>query len=133
MNLLKRVWEEALAFFSDEEPADEPVYDPVHFAAMIVIVIFAIGVLFWLLWTLLVFEGGIFRKVVPALQVLFTHKTLHDFGWVGYPFELGVFEGFIGNIIALILTLALVYGIWWVFQAPGLQNKKGNGPPKNEN
>jgi cbb3-type cytochrome oxidase subunit 3 len=123
MNSLKRIWEELLYFFSDREDPDEPVYDPVHFAAMIVIVIFSIGVLFWLLWTLLVFEGGIFPKILPAVQVLFTKKTLTDFGWLGYPYELGVFEGFIANTIALVLTIALVVGIWWLFQAPGLKKR----------
>ena len=118
MIFLKKIWDEILYFFSDEEDPNEPIYDPAHFAAMIVIVIFAIGVLFWLLWTLLVFEGGFFGKIWPALQVLFTRKTLKDFGWVGYPYELGVFEGFIANTIAFILTIALLVGIWWLLETP---------------
>lgn len=121
--MLKKIWEEILYFFSDEENPDEPIYDPLHFAAMIVIVIFAIGILFWLLWTLLVFGGGIFRKIVPAFQVLFTDKTLKDFGWVGYPYELGIFEGFVGNVTALILTAGLIVGIWWIFQDPKVKNE----------
>lgn len=114
--MLKKFWQEISDFFSDDENPDEPIYDPVHFAGMIVSVIFFIGVLFWLLWTLLVFGGGIFQKILPAMQVLFTSKTLKDFGWVGYPFELGVFEGFIGNIAALVFTIALIVGIWWLFK-----------------
>ena len=126
MKVLKRIWEEILNLFSDEEDPNEPIYDPVHLAAMIVIVIFSIGALFWLLWTLLVFEGGFFGKIIPALQALFTSKTLHDFGWVGYPYELGVFEGFIANSVAFVLTIALIVGIWWVLETP-----MGSGLSKN--
>ncbi len=113
---MKKFWQELLDFFSDVENPDEPIYDPAHFAAMIVIVVFSIGVLFWLLWTLLVFEGGFIQKIVPALQVAFTSKTLQDFGWVGYPFEMGVFNGWIANTVAFILTLGLVTGIWFIFK-----------------
>ena len=119
MNLLKKFWNDLLYFFSDREDPEEPVYDPLHIAAMIVIVIFSMGVVFWLLWTLLVFEGGFFPKVWPGLQVLFGRKSLRDFGWVGYPYELGIFEGFIANSIAFILTIALIIGLWWVAETPG--------------
>ena len=114
--MIQKLWKDVLDFFIDDEDPNEPVYDPVHFAGMIVIVVFSIGVLFWLLWSLLVLGGGIVGKIVPALQVLLTRKTLQDFGWVGYPYEQGIFEGFIGNTLALILTLALVVGIWWLFK-----------------
>ncbi len=117
--MLKKIWDNFLDFFSDAEDPNEPLYDPVHFGAMIIIVICVIGVLFWLLWTMLVFGGGIFKKIVPAIQVAFTNKTLRDFGWVGYPFELGVFEGFIGNVTALAITIGLITGIWWVFKENG--------------
>lgn len=113
---MKAFWKELLDFFSDVEDPDEPIYDPAHFAAMVVIVVFSIGVLFWLLWTLLVFQGGFFQKIVPALQVAFTSKTLQDFGWVGYPFEMGVFNGWIGNTTAFFITLGLVTGIWFIFK-----------------
>lgn len=116
MNRLKNLWQETLGFFSDQEDPNEPFYDPVHLAGMIVIVIFTLGVLFWLLWTLLVFGGGFFRKIVPAFQVLFTEKKLTDFGWVGYPYELGIFEGFVENTLALVLTFALIIGIWWILE-----------------
>ena len=127
MNYLKKFWDDILYFFSDEEDHSEPIYDPLHFAAMIVIVIFAVGVLFWLLWTLLVFEGGFFEKIGPAIQVLFTSKTLKDFGWVGYPYELGAFEGFIGNTVAFLLTLALMTGIWWLLESPTKKELRSSG------
>ena len=131
---LKQLKDEIIHFFSDEEDPDEPLYDPMHIAALIVIVLFAIGVLFWLFWTLLVFEGGFFRKLLPALEVLFRKKTLHDFGWVGYPFELGIFEGFIANTIAFLLTIALVVGVWWLLETPvkkeSQDNKKSSDGPQ---
>jgi len=76
--MLKKIWKALTDFFSDVEDPEEPLYDPVHFAAMIVIVIFAVGVLFWLLWTLLVFQGGFFSKILPAVQVLFIQDNLRS-------------------------------------------------------
>ena len=133
MNFLKKLWQDLLYFFSDEENPEEPIYDPVHFAAMIVIVICVVGALFWLLWTLLVFGGGIFGKIIPALEILFTKKTLKDFGWVGYPYELGVFEGFIANLLALALTLAFIAGIWWVLETPFKTPMSGHSDPTEKN
>lgn len=125
LNTIKKFWQECAYYFSDEEDPNEAIYDPAHFASMIILVIFSTGVLFWLLWTLLVFEGGIFQKIIPALRVGFTSKTLQDFGWLGYPYEMGIFSGFIGNGIALILTIALVVAIWWVFKdLPKLKEKE---------
>ena len=97
---------------SDAEDAQEPGYDPVHLAGVLVGTLVALGVLFWLLWTLLVYQGGIFKKIPPFLSVLFTSKTLADYGYEGYPYELGVFEGFIGNTAALLLTLLFIYLLW---------------------
>ncbi len=114
--MIRKIWDELMAFFSDEVDAGEPVYDPVHIAAMIVVVIFSFGVLFWLLWTLLVYEGGLFSKIIPAARVLFTSKTLQDFGWVGYPYEMGIFAGFAANCTALLLTVALITMIWNIFR-----------------
>lgn len=127
--MLKKFWNELIAFISDVEDPEEPIYDPLHFGGMIVGVIFTIGVLFWLFWTLLVYGGGIFVKIIPALQVLFTKKTLQDFGWVGYPYELGVFEGFIANLIALLFFISLVIGIWKIFEK--LQKQKSLRPPSH--
>lgn len=114
--MIQKIWKDLLDFLSDAENPEEPVYDPAHVAAMIVLVIAATGILFWLLWTMLVFRGGLFSKILPALEVLFTSKTLRDFGWVGYPYELGVFSGFIANGAALLLTLGFIYGLWWLFK-----------------
>lgn len=123
MTRIKKYWAKLLSLFDDERDSQEPFYDPVHLGAMIVLVIFSMGALFWLLWTLLVYGGGLFRKIVPAFQVLFTEKKLSDFGWVGYPFELGVFEGFIANCVALVFLTALIIGIWWMLE-PGRKDSK---------
>lgn len=56
MNLSK-LWKSWTAFF-EEEGADEPRFDPVHLAVVLVACQAAVGVLFWLLWTAMVYEGG---------------------------------------------------------------------------
>jgi cbb3-type cytochrome oxidase subunit 3 len=116
--MLKKFWDEFLEFFSDAEDPEEPIYDPAHIAALIVFMTCALGAMFWLFWTLLVFGGGLFRKIGPAAQVAFTSKTLKDFGWVGYPYEMGIFEGAFANLAALALLVGFICGIWWVFNAP---------------
>lgn len=113
---MKKFWKEFLDFFSDVEDPNEPGYDPAHFGAMIVIVLFVMTVLFWLLWSLLVFGGGIQGKVLPFLQVVFTKKTFSDFGYVSYPYEMGVFEGWITNVVALVFLIGVIVAIWYVFE-----------------
>ena len=51
------LWRSWLELFA-EEPADEPRYDPVHLAVVLVACQAAVGILFWLLWTAMVYEGG---------------------------------------------------------------------------
>jgi hypothetical protein len=116
MNPLKKLWDGFVDLVEGEDRPDEVIYDPVHIGGVIVGSLCAMGVLFWLLWSLLVCEGGIFVKIVPLFQVLFTSKTLKDFGYEGYPFQLGIFEGWIVNVWALVLSIALIAGIWWVFR-----------------
>ncbi|MEK7390174.1 MAG: hypothetical protein AAB036_10810 [Elusimicrobiota bacterium] len=55
------LWKRWVEFF-DEEPADEPRFDPVHLATVLVAGMAAVGVLFWLLWGVLVYEGGLGSK-----------------------------------------------------------------------
>jgi hypothetical protein len=116
MNFLKQAWDGLTELIEGEDGPDEIVYDPVHVGGVIVGSLCAMGVLFWLLWSLLVCEGGLFTKVGPFFQVLLTSKTLKDFGYEGYPYQLGVFEGWIVNVTALVLCGALLAGVWWVFQ-----------------
>ncbi|MBI3549437.1 MAG: hypothetical protein HY078_10390 [Elusimicrobia bacterium] len=94
--------------FTDEEDPNEPFYDPVHIGGAVVITLTAIGCLYWLLWTLLVYEGGLFVKLQAAALLVFTKTTLKDLGYEGYPYAMGQFEGWIGNVIALALTVAVV-------------------------
>jgi len=95
--------------FNDEEDPKEIGYDPSHLGATIIVSLIGLGALYWLLWTLLVFEGGIFRKISAAASVLFTAKTLADVGYVGSPYQMGELEGWVGNAAALVLTAALIY------------------------
>lgn len=62
-----------------EEAADVPRFDPVHLAVVFVAVQAAVGLLFWLLWTAMVYEGGF-----------------------------GAGEGRLGNAVALILLAVIV-------------------------
>ena len=116
MNPFIKTWAWFVDLVEGEDGPDEVVYDPVHIGGVIVGSLCAMGVLFWLLWSLLVCEGGVFTKVGPFLRVLFTSKTLGDFGYEGYPYALGIFEGWIVNAMALVLSIALLYGIWWALQ-----------------
>ena len=95
-----------LDLFSDAEDADEPLYDPVHLGGTLVASLVGIGALYWMLWTLLVFEGGLLVKISAALQVALSAKTLADFGYQGTPYAMGVFEGWVGNLCALALCVA---------------------------
>jgi hypothetical protein len=112
---MKNIFIEIKEFFSDTENADEPHYDPVHVGAMIVLVLFANTILFWLLWALLVFGGGLQAKIVPVVLIVFTKKTAADFGYIGYPYAMGVFEGWITNAVAFILLIAGIMAGWKVF------------------
>lgn len=119
--MIRRTWKAVLSLWEDDDTTDPIVYDPVHVAAVVVGCLFALGILFWDLWALLVFEGGLLTKGVPFFQVLFTSKTLKDFGYEGSPYALGIFEGWIVNLAALLTALALVAGLRWFFRRAGAQ------------
>jgi len=51
------LWRSWLELFEEEGP-DVPRYDPVHLAVVLVASQAAAGLLFWLLWTAMVYEGG---------------------------------------------------------------------------
>lgn len=89
----------------EDGPPEEPIYDPVHLAGVLIATMAAIGASYWLLWTLLVFEGGLGPKLGAGLQILFTSKTPADFGYLG-AHDRGVFEGWLGNSAALLLCVA---------------------------
>jgi hypothetical protein len=90
-----------LGFFADEDDADEPFFDPVQLGGVCIFCLVVIGALYWLLWTLLVFEGGLPDKLRAAWAVLFTPRTLKDFGYERAPYAMGAFEGWFGNLTAL--------------------------------
>ncbi|MHB2026164.1 MAG: hypothetical protein ACYCPQ_05950 [Elusimicrobiota bacterium] len=97
-------------FDSDDDPA-EPFYDPIHLAAVLIVVMVLFGVLYWLLWTILVYEGGIFLKIQSAWLVLFGGKTLSDLGYHGY-YDSGAFRGWIGSAAAAIIFFLCVAAIY---------------------
>lgn len=110
--MIGRVWKAVFSLWEDDPTENPIVYDPVHVSAVIVFCMAAVGVLFWVLWGLMVFEGGLFIKIVPFFQVLFTSKTLSDYGYEGYPYALGVFEGWIINVTALVVALMLLAALY---------------------
>lgn len=103
-------------FLSDTDDPGLPAYDPVQVGGMIVLVLFGMTVLFWLLWALLVCGGGVQAKILPGLMVVCTPKTLQDYGYVGYPYEMGVFNGWVANVIALVFACLALAVIWYVFE-----------------
>lgn len=68
-----RLWKAWVEFFEEEAP-EAPRFDPVHLAVVLVACQAAVGLLFWLMWTAMVYEGG---------------------------FAMG--EGKLGNVVALLL------------------------------
>lgn len=76
--MISKLWKSWTELFAEESP-DEPRYDPIHLAVVLVACQAAVGVLFWLLWTAMVYEGGF-----------------------------GAGEGKLGNILALIILAAIV-------------------------
>lgn len=111
--LLQRAIEAVEALDADDDPR-EPLYDTVQLGLTLILVLVAIGALYWMLWTVLVYEGGLLAKIGPALQVLLRRKTLADYGWRG-PWDRGVFEGWLGNVVALAccsLTVAALHRLY---------------------
>lgn len=73
-----KLWKSWVALFEDEGEA-EPRFDPIHLAVVFVACQAAVGILFWLLWTAMVYEGGF-----------------------------GAGEGKLGNLVALIILAGIV-------------------------
>ena len=70
------------------------------------------GALFWLLWTLLVYEGGLPRKLGAVLTrwsdpAAETHM-LRDAGACGGPGHGTVYEGLAANLAALVVFVLVV-------------------------
>ena len=120
----KRILDQVLDIFSEEDDPAEPYYDPVHLGSAVLVTLVAIGCLYWLLWTLLVYEGGLFMKVSALAQVLFTSKTLKDFGYEGSPYAMGAFEGWVGNVVALGLFAALLAALHNLYSDAAARHRK---------
>jgi hypothetical protein len=57
-----KIWARWVALFEDKDDPAEPHYDPVHLAVVLIACQVVIGVLYWLLWTLLVYQPDLHRK-----------------------------------------------------------------------
>jgi uncharacterized membrane protein len=109
--VIRRAGRALLDLWEDDSAKEEMVYDPVQAAAVVVGCLVAMGTLFWILWALLVFEGGLFTKIGPFFQVVLTSKTLSDYGYQGSPQAMGLFKGWPVNLLALLLSLSLIFSI----------------------
>lgn len=106
MTTLLRARNWVVALFEDDA-RDEPGYDPVHLGATVVVTLATLGCLYWLLWTLFVYEGGIFLKLKATAKLVFTSATLADLGYEG-SYAQGEFEGWFGNTAALVFAAVLI-------------------------
>jgi hypothetical protein len=93
---MSSVWKRWAALFEEEEGPAVAHYDPVHLAAVITACMVVAGALFWLLWTLFVYEGGLFVK----LRLLLAHRD-ND--------HRATFEGWQANAAALAICAGVVY------------------------
>jgi len=60
---MRSIWRRWVALFEDADDPAEPHYDPVHLAVVLVASQVVIGALYWLLWTVFVYEGGISARI----------------------------------------------------------------------
>lgn len=97
---MKQAIEKASRFIEwlDSEPGpEEAVYDPVHLGAMLLVNMVVIGAAYWLVWTLLAYEGGLPGKLAASVRLA-----------LGRPNPEEAFEGWLGNVCALALSAAAV-------------------------
>lgn len=92
---MKSIWKRWTDLFDAKDDPAEPHYDPVHLATVVVTCLVVIGALFWLLWTLFVYEGGLPVKI-GALFI--SENNRHRV----------TSEGWLANVVALGLTLLVV-------------------------
>lgn len=109
------LWKRWVALFEDKDDPSEPHYDPVHLAVVLIGCLVVIGALFWLLWTLFVYEGGLFRKVVAFVTRLADpaaeQHMLRDAGPFGGPGHATVYEGWLANVSALLIAIGVIAGL----------------------
>lgn len=117
----RSIWRRWVGLFEDSDDPRTPHFDPIHIAVVLVATQVVIGALYWLLWTLFVYEGGLPAKIAPFLSVLIGARSLRDYGWLGTPDHQGLFEGWLANLAAFILS-ALVVAL--LFKADRRETKR---------
>ena len=63
--------------------------------------------LFWLNWSAWIYGGGLIPKAAAVLRIIAGQKTVADFGYLGAPYALGVFEGWAVNLAAAAVLACL--------------------------
>ncbi len=115
--MLKKIWQFLYSQLSeDDDNSDIPKYDPLHIGAVIVVTLTILTLLFWLLWTILVYGGGIFPKLKALAIIIFTNKSFKDFGYESFPYNMGVFDGIITNTVGILLLFFVCYLIWRMYK-----------------
>ena len=74
------LWRRWVELFEEEGP-DEPFFDPIHLATVLVVCVVVIGAVYWLLWGALVYEGGLDAKLLAWARGARGREALE--GWVG--------------------------------------------------
>jgi hypothetical protein len=120
---LRRGWTAFLDILNSDKSPDDVVYDPVHVAGTVMVCLAGLGAIYWVLWSFLVFEGGVFPKAGALLNVLLTAKTFRDFGFEGHPDRLGAFEGWIVNVAGLLIFLGVGLAAQRLFRQPPPKKK----------
>ncbi|MDE2509796.1 MAG: hypothetical protein KGL74_01620 [Elusimicrobia bacterium] len=92
---MKNPWKSWAGLFDEKETPSTPHYDPVHLATVLVGCMVVIGALFWLLWTLFVYEGGLFVKIVALVAPQPNDHRV-------------TFEGWQANVAALVLCAVVL-------------------------
>lgn len=90
-------------------------YDPEMFGAMVVLVIFTAGVIFWIFWVALVYQGGIFLKL-KALFWLLGKKRFSELVPPGLPLSESVFGGWLANFLATLVILGMIVFLYYFYR-----------------
>ena len=100
MKSLLAAFERAAEWLDRDDP-QEPAYDPVHLGCVLIANLVVVGALYWLLWTLLVYEGGIFSKIAALASASRGPDA---------------FDGWLANACALLLAVGAVGGLHGLYR-----------------
>ncbi len=83
-------------------------FNVINIVVLILSLLFFFTVFYWTLWAMLVYKKGLFTKLIYITQLLFTEKTLRDFGYLNWSVR-GEFSGLDVNVGAFLFLFFLFY------------------------